>query len=461
MKKTRTRSIIVYFLVAGFFVGLGFFLFKLTVHAEDWAINPINAHLSGQELEGAGKILDRNKKVLAQSSDGKRLYNENEAVRRAVLHTIGDGSINITTSIQNQFSADLFGYNLITGLGAPKFLTMAKDIHLTLDSELCRIASEKLGSYKGAVCLYNYKTGEILCMVSKPTYDPYQIPDFSDETDDQYEGAYLNRVLSSSFTPGSVFKVVTSAAAIDCLPDLYEKEFYCPGNIEVGGETITCMEHHGTIDFEDGMAKSCNIVFAELAMELGKERMTMEAEKLGFNESFSIDGIPIQKSVYHVENATEADLGWSGIGQQNDLVNPAHLMKIMGAIANGGAPVEPYLISSMTSSFGINSHAGRTKVGDQMMSAGTANQLKEVMRYTTRSQYGDSMFPGLTVCSKTGTAEVGKGKNPHAWMTGFSTDEDCPLAFAIIVENSGYGYRQAGPIATAIMTAAAESIREK
>lgn len=220
------------------------------------------------------------------------------------------------------------------------------------------------------------------------------------------------------------------------------------------------MEHHGSISFEDGMAKSCNIVFAQLAMELGKEKMTQCAEKLGFNNSFLIDNVSTKSSTYNVTDATEADLGWSGIGQYDNLVNPAHMMKIMGAIANGGVPIEPYRVAKIHSSMTGTSFVGETTLGERMMSAEVAQKLKQVMRYTMQSQYGDNMFPSLTVCAKTGTAEVGKSKEPHAWMIGFSTDTDCPLAFVVIVENSGYGYRKAGPIASEVMKALVSTMRE-
>ena len=86
-----------------------------------------------------------------------------------------------------------------------------------------------------------------------------------------------------------------------------------------------------------------------------------------------------------------------------------------------------------------------------MLSSNTANQLKNIMRYTVKNRYGDSMFPKMEVCAKTGTAEVGEGKLPHGWMVGFSQNKDFPYAFAVVVENSGYGIKTAGPIASSIM----------
>ena len=95
----------------------------------------------------------------------------------------------------------------------------------------------------------------------------------------------------------------------------------------------------------------------------------------------------------------------------------------------------------------------------RLMTEGTANALSDIMRYTVKNNYGDSRFPGLTVCAKTGTAEVGEGKQPNGWMVGYTTDADCPLAFAVVVENGGYGISSAGPVVQAVLQAAAKSVR--
>ena len=196
-------------------------------------------------------------------------------------------------------------------------------------------------------------------------------------------------------------------------------------------------------------------------MELGANQMTSCANKLGFNKNFSIDGITLAKSIYDVNDATEASIGWSGVGQYNDLVNPAHMMIINGAIANGGTPIQPYMIKHMTSSLGIKSHVGTTKKEAEMMTESTASQVSDLMRSAVKNNYGNSMFGNLEVCAKTGTAEVSndKSKEPHSWMVGFSKDIDCPLAFVVVVENGGSGIEVAGSIASSVMNEAQNLIR--
>lgn len=289
---------IVFLLAASFVFGLGVFFFRLIFHGEAWATSSVNQHLSGSgSLSTAGQVLDRNNVVLAQTVDGNRVYNADADTRKAMLHTVGDNERFISTAVQNANRSDLAGYNFFTGITLPQITGKGSDIHLTLDSDVCRTAYQSMNGRKGAVMVYNYKTGETICMVSTPTFDPNNPPDINGDSSGQYEGVYLNNVLSSVYTPGSTFKVITCAAAIDYISDINSRTFTCNGSIDVNGQKITCMAHHGNISFEEAMSQSCNVVFAEIAMELGKDKMTTEAEKLGFNRSFSVEGISTAKSV--------------------------------------------------------------------------------------------------------------------------------------------------------------------
>ena len=183
--------------------------------------------------------------------------------------------------------------------------------------------------------MYNYKTGEILCMVSTPTFDPAN-PPVIEEGDGQYDGVYLNRFLSGTFVPGSVFKTVTLAAAIENIPDLFERTWTCTGSTQVGEGAVTCPYAHGDMDIYGALASSCNGVFAQLAVELGPEVMAAYAEKAGLTSSYQVSGISTAKGRFDLTSATVNDQGWAGVGQYSDAVNPCALMVYMGAIASGG-----------------------------------------------------------------------------------------------------------------------------
>lgn len=461
MKTTGTRSLILYILGLGFLFGLGVFLYGIYTEGNLWAMQPFNKHLTGGSLvANSGKILDRNDVVLAKSENGKRVYNNDETTRRAMLHCVGDGKGYISTSVQYNYRSELSGYNFITGLTSPTGKTMGNDIKITLDSRLCKYALEKLGNSKGAVAVYNYKTGEMLCMVSSPNFDPANPPkDLDTDKTGKYDGVYLDHVLSSSYTPGSIFKLVTTASAIENIPDLESRTFRCNKTITVNGNKITCMGRHGNINFKNGLAKSCNIVFAELAMELGRDKMTNAANSLGFNKNFDLDGIKTAKSVYDVKNTEDNELAWSGIGQYTNLTNPYHMMLMMGAIANHGTPVKPYLIDKISTSYGVDMRKGQTKTENQFLNPSTADKLKEYMRYNVSHYYGDGRFPGLSVCAKTGTGEVGENKKPNGWMAGFSADDKTPFAFAVVVESVDSSISSAGNIASSVMKEAAKLIK--
>lgn len=463
MKRILRRSTLILILTIAFIGGIGFFVVELVMGAGDWANQPYNAHISGSGgLEQAGAIYDRYGTVLAQTVDGERVYNDDITIRKSLLHAVGDNSLNISTAVQSKYRSQLTGYNLVWGLNMPQSLRASHDITMTLDAETCAAAYDVLASYgkKGACVVYNYKTGEVICSVSTPGYDPQDPPEINEENESEYDGVYLDNVVSSSYIPGSIFKIVTAAAAIENIPDLYERTWECYGSEEIGGSDITCVESHGTINFEEAMAHSCNIVFAELAVEIGAEKMTAAAEKIGINASFEFDDVQTAKGHYDVSKADTNQLAWSGVGQYNDAVNPMQMAIICGAIANGGTSVTPTYIKSGTGDLMKLIGIGKGKSRD-MFDPNTAAKLAEVMRYTITDYYGDNLFGDLSVCAKTGTGEVGEDKDPNAWMVGYSQDDDCPLAFACVVEDAGFGFSYAGPVAETAMIHASQSLRSK
>ena len=462
MKRALQRSLLIFVVAVAFLGGLGYFTYSLIVNSSDWVDQAYNGHISGNGgLEQAGSIYDRNGVLLAQTVDGKRIYHEDEATRKALLHVIGDDSLNISTAVQSMYRSELTGYNFLWGVGVPESLKIKHDINLTIDAETCRVAYEGFNGRDGACVIYNYETGEVICSVSTKAYDPQAPPTITKENEDEYEGVYLDNVLSSSYIPGSIFKIVTAAAAYENIPDIESRTFYCEQEKEIGGSDVTCMEYHGEMTFKEAMACSCNIVFADLAVELGQDKMTQTANKMGINSSFNISGVNTAKGRYDVSKANTNQLAWSGVGQYNDLVNPMQMAVICGSIANGGKTKMPYIMDDATSFLSDMGIPLPGKMSDELVSPQTAEKLKEIMRYTISDYYGDGMFGGLTVCAKTGPGETGEGKEPNAWMVGFSIDEDCPLAFAVVVEHGGIGYSNAGPIASSALIQAAKSLGSK
>ena len=452
MKRIERRAGLCLLLAAALVLGLGIFTFRELRSGGAWAASAFNRHIYNSKGQLAvGRVLDRDGDLLSWvDAEGNRVYYANPTVRKATLHAVGDAQGKIGTGALVAFGDKLSGYNLLTGAYSP--FGEGNDLYLTLDAHLNYVAYHALNGRKGAVGVYNYKTGEILCMVSNPSYDPADPPEIQ-EGDERYEGVYLNRFLSGTFVPGSVFKTVTLAAAVEHMPDLMSRTFTCTGSTLVGGEAVTCPGAHGELDIYGALASSCNGVFAQLAAELGPEVMEAYTRKAGLTGSYRINGLSTAKGRFQFSGATANQLGWAGVGQYNDLVNPCALMVYMGSIANGGKAAVPALIQKVETS-GLPALPQFTRQTGRLISQDTAQAVAEMMANNVTSTYGTKRFPNMDLCAKSGTAEVGGDEKPHAWFAGFLRYEEAPYAFVVLVENGGSGADVAGDVASKVLKAA-------
>ena len=431
MKKVTTRAIAVLLLAALVVAGMGVYLFRLIRDGGQWAAFYANDSVYTRGQLNRGTVTDRNDVVLATAGEDSFHYAESADVRRACLHVVGDLAGNIGTSILSNYRPRLINYSFFTGT-----TTEGGAVKLTVDANVSAAAYKALNGRKGTVLVYNYKTGEIICMVSTPGWDPEQGVTF-DVNDSAYEGAFINRAISSSFTPGSVFKLVTMAAAIETIPDIWQQTFTCTGETVIGGQRIKCTGVHGTITAEQGLAHSCNIVFGELGRQLGGALISAYAEKYGLTSEHTMNDIPTAAGSVPVGEG-DGDAAWAAIGQYDDLVNPYAFLRFVGAIANSGTVVEPTVLY------------GEKCGSEKLMDASTAQRLSEMMSYNVELEYGSWNFPGLQMHAKTGTAEVGDGST-HAWFAGFISNANAPLAFVVLAERSGGGFAVAAPIANTVL----------
>ena len=423
MKKVKRRATAALLIAALLVVGLAVYLVRLADDGRAWA-----SYFSGGTP--GGTILDRNGVVLYSSDEDGYSFAEDWSTRVSCYHLLGDPNGNVRTGALRQFRDRLAGYSFVEGA------TSGKTISLSVDSTLNVTAYSALAGRSGAVMLMDYTTGEVLCMVSSPGDDP------ENPSSEPADGTYLNKCLSSSFTPGSVFKLVTLAAAIDNIPDLFERSLWCEGEMIVDGALLTCTGSHGSQTIEQALANSCNCAFGTLALELGPELMAEYAEKLGMTASLQLDGMDVLPGSFTKGEAGSVGLAWSGVGQYEDLVCPYAMLRYVSAIANGGSVYEPTLLGH-----------GSLDRETELLSAETAQRIAEMMNYNVQNAYGSWVFPGLDVSAKTGTAEVGDGTS-HAWMTGFLNDPAHPYAFVVILEHAGGGLANAGPVANTVLQAA-------
>lgn len=458
MKMITKRGIFLWILCVLFIGGLIFLTASLIEDGDEWVMKSYNRHVfEDGKLIAAGKITDRDGVVLAETKDGDRVYNESRKTRMANLHVTGDMRGFISTGVQAAFESELVGYNLMSGVYGVEKNGQGNDLKLTVDSEINKKAYDALGDHKGTIAVVNYKTGDIVCMVSTPTYDVNNVP-ADILTSDKYTGVYLNRFLSGLYTPGSTFKLVTAISAIENLgAGVLERSWKCDRIYDVDGikeDYIICHSRHGNINFRKALAQSCNSAFGQLAIELGADNLISTVEELGLTSSVSVSGKinSLAGRFYLEKDDPDTTVGWTGVGQGETLINPASMLRLVCAIANGGSAVSFNIVDDLSNQagkkLGISFKANET----QLLSSETAALMKELMRNNVKTQYGDSNYKGLNLCAKSGTAEIDNIESHNtAWFVGFMDDEEHPYAFVVVAEHGNSGSGTAGPMANKVL----------
>ncbi|MBQ6366692.1 MAG: hypothetical protein IJI61_09870 [Oscillospiraceae bacterium] len=419
MKKIRTRALFV--LMIAFFVmaGMVWFVREDYLHGRRWAMA-----FSTFDNEAEGQLLDCNGVPLAAFGKGKRDYSGDYLTRVANYHVTGDFNGMSGTGVLTRFWGSAQDYDFVNGTSVRRHGT----VFLGVDAKADNYAYTLLNSSgKGTVMVLNYRTGEVKCLVSCPSADPV---DTEREVEDS---AYLNRALSATYIPGSTFKLITSAAALESLPDLETMQFTCWGEYDIAGIKITCEEAHGVQTFEQALANSCNCAFAQITVQVGQKRMVQHVTDYGFLSGHTINGIYTSAGNYPLTFVGDPELAWSGIGQSVDQVCPFSMLRYVAAIANDGVLAEPSFLKT-----------AQPEKTTQLVRPDTAARLQQLMRNNVKSHYEQYIsFPGLELCAKTGTAETGAGTS-HSWFTGFVRSETHPYAFVAVVEEGGYGLWSAG-----------------
>ena len=443
MKRISNRAVSVLVIAALVICGMISYVIRYVDNGSKWAM-----YFSRANSGSSGELVDRNGTRLAYFSGYENSFSEDELTRKANYHVTGDYWGRTGTGVLSEYAGELQGFDLIHGTTQ----TEKSRLILNIDSRLNNIIYRQLFQltkagvqdqysldeygndvivraerYNAAVLVCNYKTGELLGMVSMPTVDPL------DADAVPAEGAYINRCISASFVPGSVFKIITSIAAVENLKNLEEKHYYCEKFYEIAGVPIVCSGVHYNQTFEQALANSCNVAFSQITVSLGQDTMIKYVKDLGILSGHDLDGIPTATGSYPTEFVGDPELAWSGIGQSTDLVCPYSLLRIVSAIANGGTLNEPKLLRD-----------GSSVKTTHLLSKKTADKMKELMAFNVSYHYhGDDNFPGLKLCAKTGTAETGYGTT-HSWFAGFLDDTEHPYAFVTFIEDGGDGLGVAG-----------------
>ncbi|MBD8868009.1 peptidoglycan D,D-transpeptidase FtsI family protein [Nocardioides donggukensis] len=326
---------------------------------------------------------------------------------------------------------------------------------------------------QGAVVALEPSTGKVLAMVSSPSFDPNRlashdlgaVQDVDQELNTREDEPKLNRAISTTLPPGSTFKLVTAAAAIET--GNYDADALVPGGptyqlpqstVKIGNGGRSC----GTdrIPMIQALEQSCNTTFLALAEELGNEKMTEQAEKFGFNAT-SLEDLAGQAPSKYPEGANEPNTALTGIGQFDVTATPLQMAMVVSAIANDGDLMRPYLVDEVRSPDLDTLDKTEPERIREAMSSSTAFELKKMLVSVVANGTGTpAAIPGVDVGGKTGTAESGSDQRTnYAWFVSLAPADDPQVAVAVMIQNAGVpnddiaGGRLAGPIAKSVMEA--------
>ncbi|UYQ61458.1 peptidoglycan D,D-transpeptidase FtsI family protein [Streptomyces peucetius] len=349
------------------------------------------------------------------------------------------------------------------------------DVLTTIDPAVQKAGFEALGDKKGAAVAVDPKTGEILGMVSTPSYDPSAISGTTDgeawqKLLDDKDKPLLNRALRQPLPPGSTFKLVVAAAALeDGLYASVDERTDSPDPYRLPG-TVTDLENENpsapceNATIRTALQYSCNNVFGKMAVDLGQDKLRAMAEKFGFNDEKQDVPVRASASVYPFGmNASSTAL--TGIGQFDVTATPLQMSLVSAALANDGVLVSPHMVSEVVSADGDTLQSYENADSKRIVSSGTAEQLRSAMVTVVEDGTGsNAQIPGLEVGGKTGTAQHGENnsKTPYAWFTSYAKDPDTgkEVAVAVLIEDSGAersevsGNGLAAPVAQRMMEAA-------
>ena len=438
---------------------LGYFSYSMAINGNRWFISPYNTRLQSQKANVVeGGIYDRNQTILAESSQpGERHYSTDRTLRLATSHVVGDTKGIAATGIETFHAKWLLGFSDSILERIYQVIALQQRVGTgvvaTIDANLCKTAYQQLGSRRGAVVVMNYKTGEILCSVSTPAYDPSDLSDYEDGKGE--DTALVNRVTMGQYAPGSVFKTITLAAVIKYAPELLEKTYLCEGTLPIEQGEIVCAngKKHGEITVEEAYNQSCNCVFAQLALELGREKLQETAEEFGFNQDFLFADLVAYASNYQAL-PSDLEFAWSAAGQSTVTATPLMMCMVAASVGNDGLMMEPKLVHSTVNSRGYLTERLSPNSIARVMSAQQAEVLGTYMQSTVEDGTASgARISGYTVCGKTGSSEVSEDGSvkTHAWFIGYIDSEESPLAITVIVENGGTGGGVAAPLARKVL----------
>lgn len=344
-------------------------------------------------------------------------------------------------------------------------------VELTIDPAAQQAAWDGLQGKRGAAVAIDPATGQILAMASTPSFDPNSLAGHDGkavtsawkELSADPDKPLTNRAIGGSlYPPGSTFKLVVATAALNSGQYTKDSVIPGPGTYQLPNSSSVMNNHSGggqepcgpddSSSLQSALEQSCNTSFALLGTQLGEDELTKTAEDFGFGKKLSI---PMGVTPSTIGSDLDgAQLATSSIGQYEDRVTPLQMAMVASAFDNDGVLMQPQLVKSVRTSDLKEVTPYSAKRLSQPLSASNASQMRDMMVATVEDGTGKAArIDGAEVGGKTGTAQWGDGRTPHAWFVGYANAGDKKVVVAVVVEEGGYGSEAAAPIAKDIMQA--------
>jgi peptidoglycan glycosyltransferase len=464
-------------------MGVATFLMLVLVFATSWRSvikaealkdEPLNRRplLEQQQIPRGLIVAADGTKLAINHSTGKRetkRYYREYPTDNLFSHDVGYAYVSRGASGLEQYYTDALsgtGGDLLSFVdeltGGPE---QGDDLQTALDPKVQQVALDALGDQQGAIVALEPKTGRVLAMASKPDYDPNDVPQKYGELNRQANSPLFNRATQGGYPPGSTFKVVTAAAALDTGKYTPDSQINGENNKPISGVPLANFggENFASISLTDALTNSVNTVFGEIGEKLGNDTMYEYMDRFGFNRKPQLDYPRDQlfaSGVYQGDKllgpGDNIDIGRVAIGQERLRVTPLQMAQVAAAVANDGRLMRPHFMDKIVGPDGRVKDEFGTQEQSRVMSSDAANDLTEMMTHVVESGTGTAaQLQNIDVAGKTGTAEAAGGFN-NAWFICFAPADDPKVAVAVVVEKtqqSQTGGEVAAPLAAQVMRA--------
>ncbi len=471
LAKRLTRT--VWVLTALFAVLIGNLTYIQVIQADELKSRPDNNHsIARAAYVQRGSIITSDNVTLAQSvqqADGT--YVREYPQGNLAAHTVGyysqqygttgiEASMNETLTGSQDYSTWETAINSLAGIAQP-----GNSVVLTIDSRIQRVCEQALEGHTGAIVVLNPSTGAVLAKASAPTYDNSNAEAAIAEASASGSDALYDRATQALYTPGSTFKTVTLAAALDTGIASLSTRYDAPSSIEIGGADITNVNNAdwGTISLQTAFDYSANTVFSQVGVDLGAETLVNYANAFGFGQTLGQDFSTVASIMPEAGRMTEWETAWAADGQpvgDSSDHTPGPQVTIMqnaviaAAIANDGVVMNPYVVDHILSPEGVAGASTQPRSLGQAISATAAAQVKEAMLTVVEQGSGSAAsVPGVKVAGKTGTAEA-TGSQVNSTFIGFAPYDSPTLAISVAIENYTDGGESAAAVAGEVLQAA-------